>query len=189
MAIREIVLYPEARDVLTTKCTPVDEVDEETKELVDDLIETMYDANGVGLAAPQVGVTKRVTVIDVTDREDEEPHVFVLINPEIIEREGKLTWEEGCLSFPQLYGDVDRAERVKVRALDREGNPYEIEGEGLLAVALQHEIDHLDGVLFIHRMSGLKRRMALKEYKKIRARLAEEAAKADEEEGDEQAAQ
>ncbi|QDG53736.1 peptide deformylase [Persicimonas caeni] len=185
MAIREIVLYPEARDVLTTKCTPVEEVDEETKQFVDDLIETMYHANGVGLAAPQVGVTKRVTVIDVSDRESDEREVFVLINPEIVEREGKLTWEEGCLSFPGLYGDVDRAAKVKVRALDREGEEYEIEGEGLLAVALQHEIDHLDGVLFIERMSRLKRRMALKEYKKIRARLAEEAEK----EGEDEAAQ
>jgi peptide deformylase len=185
MATREIVLYPEARDVLTTKCTPIEEVDEETQEFVDDLIETMYAANGVGLAAPQVGVTKRVTVIDVSDREGEERKVFVLINPEIIEREGTLTWEEGCLSFPSLYGEVERAEKVKVRALNREGEEYEIEGEGLLAVALQHEIDHLDGVLFIERMSRLKRRMALKEYKKIRVRLAEEA----EEEDDEEAAQ
>lgn len=182
MAIREIVLYPEARDVLTTDCEPIEEVDDEVRQLVDDLIETMYDANGVGLAAPQIGVTKRVTVIDVTDRESEEPHVHVLINPEIIEREGKLTWEEGCLSFPGLYGDVKRAERVKVRALNRDGEPYEIEGEGLFAVALQHEIDHLHGTLFIERMSGLKRRMALKEYKKIRARQAEEAAKEAEEE-------
>ncbi len=185
MAIREIVLYPEERKVLTTKCTPVEEVDEETRELVDDLIETMYDANGVGLAAPQIGVTKRVTVIDVSDRENEDPYVYVLINPEIIEREGKLTWEEGCLSFPKLYGEVKRNAKVKVRALNRDGEPYEIEGEGLLAVALQHEIDHLDGVLFIERMSGLKRRMALKEYKKIRARMLEEA----EEPSDEEAAQ
>jgi peptide deformylase len=182
MATREIVLYPEARDVLTTKCTPVEEVDEEIQEFVDDLVETMYAANGVGLAAPQVGVTKRVTVIDVSDREGEEREVFVLINPEIVEREGTLTWEEGCLSFPSLYGEVERAEWVKVRALNREGEEYEIEGEGLLAVALQHEIDHLDGVLFIERMSRLKRRMALKEYKKIRVRLAEEAEKEDDEE-------
>ncbi|MFW5968572.1 MAG: peptide deformylase [Persicimonas sp.] len=174
MAIREIVLYPEAREVLTTECEPVEEVDDEIKQLVDDLIETMYDANGVGLAAPQIGVTKRITVIDVSDPEAEEREPIVLINPEIIEEEGELTWEEGCLSFPGLYGDVERAAKVKVRALDRDGEPYEIEGEELLSVALQHEIDHLDGVLFIHRMSGLKRRMALKEYKKIRARLAEQ---------------
>ncbi|MFP4599826.1 MAG: peptide deformylase [Persicimonas sp.] len=185
MTIREIVLYPEARDVLTTECTPIEEVDEQTKQLVDDLVETMYEAQGVGLAAPQIGVTKRVTVIDIRDDEGEKSEVFVLINPEIVEREGKLTWEEGCLSFPGLYGDVERSNWVKVRALNRDGEPYEIEGEGLLAVALQHEIDHLDGVLFTHRMSGLKRRLALKEYKKIRARQAEEEA----EEGDEEAAQ
>jgi peptide deformylase len=184
MAIREIVLYPEAREVLTTECDPIEEVNDEVRQLVDDLIETMYDAQGVGLAAPQVGVARRVTVIDVTDRDGEEPHVHVLINPEIIERKGTLTWEEGCLSFPALYGEVERSEWVKVRALDRDGEPYEIEGEGLLSVALQHEIDHLDGVLFIDRMSGLKRRMALKEYKKIRARLAEEADKADADEAE-----
>jgi peptide deformylase len=182
MATREIVLYPEARDVLTTKCTPVEAVDDEIRHLVDDLIETMYEANGVGLAAPQIGVAKRITVIDVSHREEEEPHVFVLINPEIVEREGTLTWEEGCLSFPKLYGEVDRAQKVTVRAIGRDGNEYEIEGEGLLAVALQHEIDHLDGVLFIERMSRLKRRMALKEYKKIRVRLAEEDEKDDDEE-------
>lgn len=178
MAIREIVLYPEARDVLTTKCTPVEVVDEEVRQLVDDMIETMYHANGVGLAAPQVGVTRRVTVIDVSLRDAEHPEVFVLINPEIIEREGKLKWEEGCLSFPGLYGDVIRAEKVKARAINRDGEPYEIEAEGLLAVALQHEIDHLDGVLFTERMSRLKRRVAQKEYKKIRARMAEEAEEA-----------
>jgi peptide deformylase len=189
MAIREIVLHPEARDVLTTMCEPVEEVNDEIRELVDDMIETMYHANGVGLAAPQIGVTKRITVIDVSAREDEESRVYVLINPEIVESEGKLKWEEGCLSFPGLYGEVVRAEKVKVRATNRDGESYEIEGEGLLAVALQHEIDHLDGVLFTERMSRLKRRMALKEYKKIRARMAEEAENAAAEGGGADAAQ
>lgn len=189
MAILEIVLYPEAREVLTTRCEPVEVVDDEIRELVDDMIETMYHAKGVGLAAPQVGVTKRITVIDITPRDEEERVVHVLINPEIIEREGKLKWEEGCLSFPGLYGDVVRAERVKVRALDRDGNPYELEGEGLLAVALQHEIDHLDGVLFTERMSRLRKRMAMKEYKKIRARMAEEGDDLDAENEDADAAQ
>lgn len=182
MAVREIVLYPEAKDVLTTRCEPVAEVDDDIRQLVDDMVETMYAANGVGLAAPQVDVPKRITVIDVSDREQPDRELLVLINPEIIEREGSLTWEEGCLSFPGLYGDVKRAARVKVRALNRDGEAYEVEGEGLLAVALQHEIDHLDGVLFLERMSALKRRMAMKKYKKIRQRMEEEAAEADDEE-------
>ncbi|AWV89275.1 peptide deformylase [Bradymonas sediminis] len=202
MAILDIVLFPEEREVLTTMCEPVEEVTDEIRTLVDDMIETMYHANGVGLAAPQIGVTKRVTVIDIRRRpSDEKPpegeveetkapqeiseaedKVFVLINPEILEREGKLKWEEGCLSFPSLYGEVVRANKVKVRALDRDGEPYEFEAEGLLAVALQHEIDHLDGVLFLDRMSRLKRRMAQKEYKKIRARMLEEALEKEEEE-------
>ena len=177
MTVREVLYYPEARDVLTTECEHVEDVDEDIKQLVDDLIETMYAANGVGLAAPQIGVTKRITVIDVSHPEEEENDPIVLINPEIIEEEGKIKWEEGCLSFPGLYGDVKRAAKVTVRAQNREGEVYEIEGEELLAVALQHEIDHLDGILFIERMSGLKRRMALKKYKKIRAQMEEEAAR------------
>lgn len=173
MAIREILLYPEHSDVLTTECDPVDEVDDETRQLVDDLAETMYDAPGIGLAAPQVGVTKRVTVIDVSDPEEPGGELHVLINPEILEREGTITWEEGCLSFPGLYGDVVRSEWVRVRAKDRDGETREIEGEGILAVAMQHEIDHLDGILFLDRMSPLKRRMARKEYKKIRSKMDE----------------
>lgn len=181
MAVREVLFYPEARDVLTTECEPVEEVDDEIRKLVDDLIETMYAANGVGLAAPQIGVTKRVTVIDVSHPDEGERDPIVLINPEIVETSGSIKWEEGCLSFPGLYGDVKRAAEVTVRATNRDGDEYEIEGEELLAVALQHEIDHLDGVLFIHHMSGLKRRMALKKYKKIRAQMEEEAAREAEE--------
>jgi len=186
MAILDIILYPEEREILTTKCEPIEEIDAEIQTLIDDMIETMYHANGVGLAAPQVGVTKRLTVIDVSKRSKDgeseaPPEVFVLINPEIVASEGKLKWEEGCLSFPSLYGEVVRANSVTVRALDRHGEPYEIEGEGLLAVALQHEIDHLDGVLFTERMSRLKRRIAQKEYKKIRARMLEEELEKEEE--------
>lgn len=180
MAIREIKLFPEHSDVLTTECEPVEEVDEEIRQLADDLIETMYDAPGVGLAAPQIGVTKRITVIDPSDPDD-PPNPTVLINPEILERKGEVTWEEGCLSFPGLYGDVERSEWVRVRATNKDGEEYEIEGEGLLAVVLQHEIDHLDGVLFLERMSPLKRRMARKEYKKIRAKLAEKKKEEEEE--------
>jgi peptide deformylase len=181
MTVREVLFYPEERDVLTTECEPVEDVDDDIRELVDDLIETMYAANGVGLAAPQIGVLKRITVIDVSHPDADERDPIVLINPEIIEKSGSLKWEEGCLSFPGLYGDVKRAAEVKVRALDRDGEEYEIEGEELLAVALQHEIDHLDGILFIDHMSGLKRRMALKKYKKLRAQMEEEAAKEAEE--------
>ncbi len=171
MAIRKILLFPEHSEVLTTECDPVDEVDDETRTLVDDLAETMYDAPGIGLAAPQVGVTKRVTVVDITGPDTPGDNLHVLINPEVVDQEGKQTREEGCLSFPGLYGDVVRSERVTVRATDYDGERYELEAEGLLAVALQHEIDHLDGILFWDRMTPLKRRMARKEYKKIRSRM------------------
>jgi len=164
MTVREIVLYP--NDVLTTPTEPVAEVDDEIRQLVRDLVDTMYDAPGVGLAAPQIGVLKRVAVIDVSGPE-ERSDLKVLINPQIIDRKGAITWEEGCLSFPRLYEKIDRAHDVVIRALNEHGETYEIEASELLAVALQHEIDHLDGVLFIDRMSHLKRRRALKKYKKI----------------------
>lgn len=174
MAVRDILLYPEHSDVLTTECDPVDEVDDEIRTLVDDLAETMYDAPGIGLAAPQVGVTKRVTVVDIKGPEEPGDHLHVLINPEILESsDEEATTEEGCLSFPGLYGEVDRPERVRVRALNRDGEEYEFEADGMLSVAVQHEIDHLDGILFLDRMSPLKRRMARKEYKKIRANMEE----------------
>lgn len=173
MAIRPIVMYP--HDVLATKASPVREVDAQVRQLVDDMIETMYDAPGVGLAAPQVGVLQRVAVIDVSAR-DEEGRLFVFINPEIIHREGKILWEEGCLSIPGVYEKVERAEKVVVRALDEEGRPFEVEAEELFAVAIQHEIDHLDGVVFLDHLSHLKRRMALKRYKKQLQRMEEEAA-------------
>jgi peptide deformylase len=164
MAVRDIVLYPD--DVLTTPTEEVEEVDDEIRQLVEDLADTMYDAPGVGLAAPQIGVLKRVCVIDVSGPEDDKD-LKVLINPEIVSQTGKITWEEGCLSFPQLYEKIDRAHDVVVRALNEKGEEYEIEGSELLAVAMQHEIDHLDGVLFLDRMSHLKRRRALKKYRKI----------------------
>lgn len=171
MAVRDIVLYP--NDVLTTECKNVDHVDDEVRQLVQDLADTMYDAPGVGLAAPQIGVLKRVTVIDIS-KPDEESNLLVLINPEIVERKGKITWEEGCLSFPGLYEKIDRAREVTVRALNTKGEEFEISGEELLAVAMQHEIDHLDGVLFTDRMSHLKKRRAMKKYKKILDAIDEE---------------
>lgn len=179
MAVREIVLYP--NDVLTTQTEPVAEVNDEIRELVQDLIDTMYDAPGVGLAAPQIGVLKRVAVIDVSGP-DAPADVRVLINPEIVERSGKITWEEGCLSFPELFEKVDRASDVVVKALNEKGEEIVHEAGELLAVALQHEIDHLDGVLFIDRVSRLKRKMALKRYRKILDQLAKDDDAAEEEE-------
>ncbi len=166
-------------DVLATKAEAVRTIDAEVRQLVDDMIETMYDAPGVGLAAPQVGVLKRVTVIDVSAR-DETGQLYVFINPEIVHREGKIMWEEGCLSLPGIYEKVARAAKVVVKALDEDGNPFEVEAEELFAVAIQHELDHLDGVMFLDRLSHLKRRLAIKRYKKLLLR-------ADEEDDDEQA--
>ncbi len=152
MAIRSILRYPNPR--LTKVSSVVNEVDDAIKRLVDDMFETMYDAPGIGLAAPQVDVRKRIMVVDVSEN-NSQPLVF--INPEIIESEGKEVTEEGCLSVPGIYESVTRADKVKVKALDREGNPFEMEVDGLLAVCVQHEIDHLDGKLFVDYLSSLKR--------------------------------
>lgn len=173
MTIRDIVYYP--NNVLTTPCKPVDNFDDELKTLAEDMIETMYDAPGIGLAAPQVGILRRIAVID-TARGEEESRLIVLVNPEIVHREGKIIWEEGCLSIPQVYEKIERSKQVRVRAQDVNGETFEVEAEDLLAVALQHEIDHLDGVLFFDRMSHLKRTRALKKYKKVLENKALEAA-------------
>jgi peptide deformylase len=138
----------------------VDEVSPELRRLVDDMFETMYAAKGIGLAAPQVGRVERLSVIDI----EEQP--IVLINPEIIESEGKVKGEEGCLSIPEIYGDVERAARVVVRAMDIDGKPFEVEGRDLLSRCLQHEIDHLHGRLFIDYLSALKRRAASSKWAK-----------------------
>lgn len=165
MAVLDIVFYPDER--LKTPCKPVAEVNDEIRKLVDDMIDTMYDAPGVGLAAPQIGQLLRITVMDCSDPEaDEEPNLKILINPEIIKKEGSIVWEEGCLSIPGVYEKVKRANKVTVRALDRDGNSYDMEGEGLLAVCIQHELDHLNGVLFLDHLSRLKRRIAERTYKK-----------------------
>lgn len=144
--------------VLRQETIPVDAVTPELQRLIDDMLETMHAARGVGLAAPQVGRRERVTVVDVHGAG------YVLINPEIVEREGTITWEEGCLSLPEIYGDITRSARVVVRALDREGNGLEVEGTELLGVCLQHEIDHLHGKLFIDHLSFLKRQKALAQW-------------------------
>lgn len=164
MAVREIRLLGDA--VLRQKAEPVEEVDDEIRELIDDMLETMYDADGVGLAAPQVGLSRRVIVVD-TREEDVVP--FGLVNPAIVETgEERERGEEGCLSIPGLKEIVERPSRVVVEGLDRDGNPVRIEAEGLLARVLQHEVDHLDGVLFLDRVSALKRNMLLKRWKKLR---------------------
>lgn len=167
MATLEILQYPDER--LRRRAAPVEHVDERVRRLVDDMLETMYAAPGIGLAATQVGIEERVAVIDVSEHKDAP---LVLVNPEIVAREGTTESEEGCLSIPDVYEKVRRAERVTVRALDRDGAPYELTAEGLLAVCVQHEIDHLDGRLFIDRLSLLKRQRIGKRLAKQRRRDA-----------------
>lgn len=169
MAKREIVLYPDP--VLAKRAEEVREVTDATRQLVDDMVETMYAAPGIGLAANQIGVLERVVVMDVAPAE-EPRDLRVFINPVITKREGKITWEEGCLSIPGVYEKVDRSGKLTVQALDRDGKPFELEADGLLAVCIQHEIDHIDGVVFLDRISMLKRRMALKRYKRVLERRA-----------------
>ncbi|MFN3395369.1 MAG: peptide deformylase [Thermodesulfovibrionales bacterium] len=169
MAILEIKKYPEK--VLMEKAASVPEIDRDIQRLIDDMIETMYAAPGIGLAAPQVGVSKRIIVIDVSVKEGEKTPLIVLINPEIISTEGEIDSEEGCLSLPGYITTVKRAERVVVKGLNRDGEEIKIEGEGLLSRALQHEIDHLNGILLIDRISRIKREFFKKRYKKALARV------------------
>ncbi|HSJ64107.1 MAG TPA: peptide deformylase [Gemmatimonadaceae bacterium] len=151
--------------ILRQITTPVETVTDDHRRLIDDMFETMYAAEGIGLAAPQVGRIERIAVIDVRE-EGTEP--FAIVNPEIVEREGSARAEEGCLSMPDLYGDVDRATRIVVRALDRDGAPFEMEARDLLARCLQHEIDHLHGRLFIDYLGLMKRRSVMKKWEKLR---------------------
>jgi len=160
MAILEIKEYGEP--VLREKALPVKEITPEMLNLIKDMVETMYVDSGVGLAAPQVGVSKRIIVIDG----EEEDGLMVLINPEIIEREGEAVEEEGCLSVPGIYSDVKRSSKVTVKALNENGDPIEIAEEGLTARALQHEIDHLDGILFVDRIGRMERQILLNKLKK-----------------------
>lgn len=158
MALLEIRVLGDP--VLRERTAPVAAVGDELRALVDDMLETMYVAEGIGLAAPQVGRRERVFVADV----DGTPLVFV--NPEILAREGSERGEEGCLSIPEIFGDVDRATWVRVRALDRDGTPFEMEATGLLARCIQHELDHLDGKLFIDYLSLLKRKFVVRKWEK-----------------------
>ena len=162
--LREIVKYPDP--VLERPGEPVTEFNAELQKLVDDMFESMYAAKGIGLAAPQIAVSKRVTVIDLSFKEKPEDRI-VLVNPEIIFREGKQYEEEGCLSLPDIRDKVSRAAKVKVRAQDVKGEWFEIEGEELLSRAFQHEIDHLDGILFFRRVSALKRDLILRKIRKM----------------------
>ena len=159
-----IVKYPDP--VLQQPGEPVTEFDKELRKFVADMFETMYASQGIGLAAQQVGVAKRITVIDLSQRKD-PAQKLVLINPEIISREGKQYEEEGCLSFPEIREKIARAAKVRIRAQDENGKWFERDGEELLSRAFQHEIDHLDGILFIFRMSPLKRNLNLRKIRKM----------------------
>jgi len=161
MARLEILNFPDPR--LRNKARPVDSVDESVRRLVDDMLETMYAAPGIGLAAIQVNVPRRVITIDVSD---DRSAPVALVNPEITDSRGAITTEEGCLSVPGVYDVVERAEWIRYRALDLEGGAYEAEAEGLLAVCIQHEIDHLDGRLFVDHLSQLKRQRIRKKLEK-----------------------
>jgi peptide deformylase len=159
-----IVKFPDP--ILQRPAEPVTAFDEELKQLVDDMFESMYVAHGIGLAAPQIGINKRLTVIDLSFQKNPEEKI-ALINPEVVTKEGKIYEEEGCLSLPDIREKVARAAKVKIRAQDLEGNWFEREAEELLARAFQHEIDHLDGVLFIFRISALKRDFVLRKIRKL----------------------
>jgi len=164
MAVLEIKKYPEK--ILREKASSIVNIDASVQRFIDDMIETMHVAHGVGLAANQVGILQRVCVIDLRSKENKVP-LIVLINPVIVEKEGSVEAEEACLSVPGYMTSLKRAEKVCVRAVDREGTALEIEGEGLLARALQHEIDHLEGLLFVDRMSPIKREFFKRRYKKL----------------------
>jgi peptide deformylase len=164
MAILKILKYPEP--LLGKVASPVKNITNKTVQLVSDLLDTMYAAPGVGLAAPQVGASKRIVVLD-TDHENPGKQVYKLINPVITRAEGEIIWEEGCLSVVDFTAEVRRAAQVEVVALDEKEREIKIEAEGLLAVALQHEIDHLDGKLFIDRISRLKRELYTRRRKKM----------------------
>ncbi len=163
MAIRKIRTYPD--DVLRKKALPVENFTSETNKFIDEMIETMYAASGIGLAAPQVGESRRIIVIDSQWRDNGQPFI-VLINPEIIEKEGVINSEEGCLSVPKHLATIKRAENILVKGFDRDQRPVEIECSGLLARVVQHEIDHLDGILFFDHLSSIKKEFFKRKYLK-----------------------
>ena len=162
MAILDILCFPDPR--LRQVCEPVKEVDDEIRRLADDMLETMYAAPGIGLAAIQVNVHKRLIVVDISE---DRSNPLCLINPEVLTSEGEEEMQEGCLSVPGFFETVQRAEKVRVKALDRNGEVLEFDADGLLAVCIQHEIDHLDGKLFVDYLSGLKRQRIRKKLEKM----------------------
>lgn len=171
MALRTILTFPDPR--LALKAKPVPEVTDEIRQLIDDMFETMYSAEGVGLAAPQIGVLKRVIVVDCGPREAEEERPLrpiqpiAMVNPVVTRAEGRIVWEEGCLSIPGYTDEVERPGQVRVEGIDRDGRPIVFEAENdLLTVCLQHEIDHLEGTLFVDHLSRLKQQMVKKRLKK-----------------------
>lgn len=170
MALLDILVFPDPR--LRTRAKPVETVDDEVRELVSNLFETMYDAPGIGLAATQVDVHRRILVVD-TSKDKSAPHCF--INPEIIDSRGEEEMEEGCLSVPGYYEPVRRAEWIKVRALNELGESFEMEADDILAVCIQHEMDHLDGKLFVDYLSGLKRQRIKKKLEKSHKAMAKKA--------------
>lgn len=162
MSLLNILEFPDKR--LRTKAQPVETVDDSIRQLVDDMLETMYQAKGIGLAATQVNVHKRVIVIDVSEEKNDP---LYLINPEIIEKDGVEESEEGCLSVPGFFEKVSRADHIKIRALNKDGDSYEMEAKDLLAVCIQHEMDHLEGKLFVDYLSPLKRKRIQNKLEKI----------------------
>jgi len=162
MALLTVVHYPDPR--LKTKAKPIEKMDDSIRQLVNDMYETMYHEKGVGLAANQVGILQRVFVMDVSAQSNQR---ICAINPEIISADGEYTEYEGCLSYPGAYDKVDRAATVRFKALDIEGNPYEMDADGLMAQCVQHEIDHLNGLLFVDRLSRLKQERARKKLEKF----------------------
>ena len=175
MALRPILILPDKK--LRQKAQPVAAVDDEIRALMDDMLETMYAAPGIGLAATQIGEMKRVLVLDVAKRQEEEAsaHPMVFANPEVLWESDELsTYNEGCLSIPEIYEEVERPARIRVGYLDRDNKRQEIEADGILATCLQHEIDHLNGVLFIDHISRLKREMISKKFIKAAKREAED---------------
>ena len=169
MAMRKVLLFGDKR--LRGKARAVDKVDDSIRRLLDDLAETMYGEPGVGLAAPQVGIPLRIFVIDLASPDGGKLNEF--INPRIVSAEGEVVWKEGCLSFPGINEEITRAKKVRIEALDRNGKPFSLEGEDMLAVAMQHENDHLDGKLLIDHVSFLKKRMIRRQMVRVREERGE----------------
>ena len=165
MSLLTILEYPDKR--LRTLASPIEAVDTALSALIDDMFETMYDAPGIGLAATQVNVHKQLLVLDISE-DKSQPMVF--INPKIVARDGKQVYQEGCLSLPNIYADVTRYNQITVEALDRSGQPFTLQADGLLAVCIQHEMDHLIGKVFVDHLSPLKRKMLIAKAEKLRLR-------------------